>query len=299
VFLELHCHTVFSPDAYCTPEEVVDVAAERNISTIAITDHNHLGANERGAKRAKERGIQYLSGIEWDATWKGRNFHFLAFGFDAEHAGLKKIASEKRAQYKKKFDLYAEKFPAFGLTFDETEMKASLLERYRTNPSPTLNLYAARDFFLNKGAVKNLEEWKKIQTEIKKQLKVDGGLDRLESSGPFEEVRDGVRQAGGVILLAHVAEYFPGEIEKQVAIIRELLNAGMDGFEVYHPDNFGDACFQQLLAFAEGEGCLLSGGSDCHNALSSQLTNPIGISKTPASLLPKIESAIKVRHKGV
>ena len=75
-----------------------------------------------------------------------------------------------------------------------------------------------------------------------------------------------VHDAGGVVLLAHVSQYRPGDPPGQQTLIEELMETGVDGFELYHPYNVADVGFARLESFAAERGCIVSGGSDCHDA---------------------------------
>ena len=95
-------------------------------------------------------------------------------------------------------------------------------------------------------------------------------------------------------LLAHVAEYHPGDGEKQIALIHELLDEGLDGFELYHPSNAAEPHFDRLVREAERTGCAISGGSDCHNAIEGGAKG-IGCSQVPDRVVETIESALAKR----
>lgn len=40
--VELHCHTMFSPDSLTKPQAIVDACRKRSIDRIAITEHNNI-----------------------------------------------------------------------------------------------------------------------------------------------------------------------------------------------------------------------------------------------------------------
>jgi predicted metal-dependent phosphoesterase TrpH len=62
-FVDLHCHTSWSPDSLSRPERVAQVAAERGLTHLAITDHGRI----EGALAARDRapaGLQIIVGQE-------------------------------------------------------------------------------------------------------------------------------------------------------------------------------------------------------------------------------------------
>ena len=107
--LEMHCHTVFSIDGYHSPEVVVDVAAERGVTVLSITEHNHLGSVARASTRARQRGIRYFSGVEIDATCMDRDLHLMGIGFDPADQPLGSLVAGNFAAYASHFELYRPK----------------------------------------------------------------------------------------------------------------------------------------------------------------------------------------------
>ncbi len=114
------------------------------------------------------------------------------------------------------------------------------------------------------------------------------GYDQLQ---PFEAVRSAVHGAGGVLLLAHVAQVLRGQPEAQIALVEAALADGADGFELWHPHNLAEPHFERLEATAQRLGCLVSGGSDCHDALSATGSKALGSVPVPESAMDAIENA--------
>ena len=101
---ELHCHSLYSVDAFVSPEELVEAAAARGVSTFALTDHNTLDGLPRARKRAGELGMRFINGVELDVKHAGQDFHAVAFGFDPENSDLREVCEKNFAQYKINFE---------------------------------------------------------------------------------------------------------------------------------------------------------------------------------------------------
>ena len=112
----------------------------------------------------------------------------------------------------------------------------------------------------------------------------------------FAEAREAVRAAGGLLLLAHVGKSLPGRHEEQCALIRGMVHDGLDGFELYHPWNSdGVNCLVgQLAELGRELGCVISGGSDCHNAPGTP-PKEIGRSGAPDELAAGLAAALEAR----
>ena len=141
-------------------------------------------------------------------------------------------------------------------------MRGALPSRYRGHPAPVLSKWFARSFLFARGCFPDdataTREMSQVAAEAERQAPEPWDW------ASFEEVRDAVRAAGGIVLLAHPAGYRRGNLAAQLALIGELMAAGLDGFELYHPSNAREPHFEALVAEARRLGCAVSGGSDTH-----------------------------------
>ncbi len=69
---------------------------------------------------------------------------------------------------------------------------------------------------------------------------------------------------GGLALLAHPGKIFPENTDKQISLIRNMMEYGLDGFELYHPANYEKSSFERLEELSRELGCPVSGGTDFH-----------------------------------
>lgn len=263
----MHCHTVFSPDAKRTPEELVKAAAAQGVSVFSITDHNHLGAPERTAQLAAHYDMRYVPGVEIDAIVPGgANFHFICFDFDVHNAALRALTTQTSSSYSKRFLEIHPYLQDYGCDLDLDEMRKRLPERYPTNPEANVNIWFARELLIEQKKIADAAAFSLITQKIQKILRDTDQLKPLPRV-QFDAMCETVHSAGGKVLLAHVSRYNPGNMDQQLSLIEKLLENGMDGFELYHPDNVKEPEFHRLEEMARSTDCLLSGGSDCHDAL--------------------------------
>lgn len=267
--VEMHCHTVFSPDANRTPEELVEAAAAQGVGVFSITDHNHLGAQERAARHAARFDMRYVPGVEIDAVVPGGiNCHFVCFDFDARHAGLQAVIAQTSSTYSKRFLEIHPHLAEFGCSLDLEEMQERLPERYPTNSEAEVNTWFARELLIEQKKVFDNDAYAQMLRQIQQKLRETNALADFPRV-QFDAMRDAVHAAGGKVLLAHVSRYHRGDMDQQLSLIEELLENGMDGFELYHPDNNQEPEAHRLEEMARRTDCLLSGGSDCHDALNA------------------------------
>jgi predicted metal-dependent phosphoesterase TrpH len=119
--------------------------------------------------------------------------------------------------------------------------------------------------------------------------------ERVWPFASLEESRDAVHAAGGVLLLAHVGGCSP-TLEGQLGLIRAMLDAGLDGFELYHPANTRYGHFPELEAEARRLGCAVSGGSDAH-ADPANAQSSLGRLPVPDWVVETIDAAIAGRRR--
>lgn len=78
-----------------------------------------------------------------------------------------------------------------------------------------------------------------------------------------EETLKIIHEAGGIAVLAHPGMY------NNFELLEELTQLGLDGVEVWHPDNSEEER-QRLIAFAKKHKLLMTGGTDFHGAYNSR-----------------------------
>ena len=89
-----------------------------------------------------------------------------------------------------------------------------------------------------------------------------------------------IRAAGGVTSIAHPTLYRNGE-----RIVPQLLDAGVDGVEVFHPE-VDEASREAYSNVARFRGKMLTGGSDDHGTVKTKET--LGTIRVPEELIRPI-----------
>jgi 3',5'-nucleoside bisphosphate phosphatase len=85
--IDLHTHSNWS-DGVLSPSELVQLAAQRKVEVLALTDHDTtLGLAEAGAACAAA-GIRLVPGVEITASWRGQEIHIVGLGIDPEAPAL-------------------------------------------------------------------------------------------------------------------------------------------------------------------------------------------------------------------
>ena len=77
--VDLHCHTNMS-DGSLTPDQLVELASERGVDILSITDHDTLDAYS-GLKYNPEK-LRLITGIEFSSQWRKQGIHVVGLNVD-------------------------------------------------------------------------------------------------------------------------------------------------------------------------------------------------------------------------
>ncbi|HEU4399453.1 MAG TPA: PHP domain-containing protein [Actinomycetota bacterium] len=260
---DLHTHSTFS-DGTLDPEQVVELAATRDLTGIALTDHDTTEGVERARLAARATGLEVLLGCELSAEQDGGPVHVLGYGFDPEEPAFAARRAWIRAGRVGRARRMVERLRALGADVDLDRV----LELAGSGSVGRPHVAAA---MVEAGVVADIEaafapEW--IGTGGRAYVAKD-------AVGPVEAV-ELIRGAGGVAVLAHPSLH-AGAGAVPEPVIRAMATAGLDGLEVDHPDQAA-AERARLRALAGELGLEVTGASDCHGALYGYR---LGVERTP------------------
>ncbi len=235
--IDLHIHSIYSDGTYSI-SEIVELCNKNGIDTISICDHNTIS----GLEDLEKEKIYFINGVEFYGLRKNtKQFHLLGYDFDKDNPRLLSLMKElelKRIEcMKEKLKHIREKF-LIDLDID-------------TFSKSRMNDY---DILLS---LKNRESDEKISEILRYveslKLKPDRKVDP-------KTIIDTVRGANGIPVLAH-----PGRIkcEDFDVLIKELVDAGLMGIEVYHSSHTEEE-IERIKGVAEKYNLITSGGSDYH-----------------------------------
>lgn len=266
-FADLHIHSLYS-DGTHTPEEIVTLARARNVSLIAVCDHNVTAGTLLAMEAARDAGITCICGAEIDTMMHGRDLHILCYGADTDHEPLAQAIR------------YARK------TLDG--MSTDLFDRLKEHGYPvSIEGYNAFQHDPRAGGWKMLQYLQK--TGITRDKNEAFALyDRFgvtyENAGfeAAEKIIGLIHAAGGYAVLAHPGVSLPtGNINLFERELNAVLDAGADGVECYYPRH-DRGLTQTCLRVCKDRDRLITAGSDCHGAFNR---NEIGCTRTAVTEL--------------
>ncbi len=265
LYANLHTHSTHSDGKY-SPAEMVKVAKDEGYKALAITDHDTATAFPFLKEECDKEGLDCIFGVEFTANSELINsgyFHMVAFDFDPEYPEMKeylrKLSVNETEQTKYCFDKGQREGGRCEITWESGLSDITWEE--------VLEYNGAISWLCNEHLFRAMKA-KGIVTDLDYEpfFKAYFGPRRYEFQVPYEflDVKDLIKlvhDAGGIILLAHP--------HRQLHLIDQLVEWGLDGLEVWHPE-LDEKERAEAYKIALDKELFVSGGSD-HSGLCGGL----------------------------
>lgn len=251
--IDLHTHTYYSDGRY-SPAQLIEAARQADLRVLAITDHDNTRGSREAAPLAKAAGIELIPAIEFTTRWPGAelppadaNVDVLGYFIDPRSAELR--AFEEASLN----DLHA-RITGCCQRLTERGYPMEIADVFAQNPR-----YAgAMQFIMALLEKKHAQTWKEA-TGLMDLV----WLTARETPFTIKSVIEQIHLAGGVAVLAHPTIVRPRGKRMTAAFLRELVDAGLDGIEIYH-HRLDAPAREYFLGLAHQFDLLVSGGSDLH-----------------------------------
>lgn len=265
--IDLHIHSTYS-DGIHSPEEIVKIANRKKLKAISITDHDTI----EGTKRVlDEKSIKVISGVEISTWHENTQLHILGYGIDVKN----KYLLDKIKYLRLKRESRAEKIIS-KLNKQGIDLKKDDIEYNKVIARPNI----ARAM-IKKGYIKDISQ------AFNKYLGSGGSAFVPKTLFTFEQSVNMIKRAGGVAVLAHPGEIKTGNINYW---LKEAVNRGVKGVEVFHPSNDKEVR-KLLLEFAGKNNLLITGGSDCHGKPPKK---ELGIENIPDHYFKELKNSLNI-----
>lgn len=250
--IDLHAHTIES-DGEKTPEELIDLAINKGITALAITDHDTADGIEIAINYAKDKKIIFIPGIELDAKVLKGQMHIL--GLCVNHK--EKEFNDKLESIKKERE---DRNARFIEIFNKMGFEITIEELREVSSGKVIGKPHFAKVFLRKGYIQT-------KTEM---------FDKYFNQLPFSEIKKStlspeeiiklIKKAGGIAVLAHPQslKLIDVELREKVA---ELKSYGLDGLECYHSGQTFEQS-QRFKEIAQQFNLIITKGSDYHGPIT-------------------------------
>lgn len=266
--IDLHIHSN-SSDGKFTVQEILQEGKAREISLLAITDHDSIGCQTQATAEAKKAGIRYVTGVELNVTFshpkykegKAVSLDFLGYLFNPDNQALQskletmtKYRQARAAKILDNLNTEFKKEQSPALTTDD-------LRQIEESVDGVLGRPHIADYLVKKGIVKTRQD-----AFDKYLVKCDVPKYPLY----LEEASKLIREAGGKLVLAHPNDphgtslaALTKVLTEQTEIVKEKMFPSIDGIECWHSRNTPETT-NHYATFARENGLMMTGGSDCH-----------------------------------
>lgn len=249
-FVDLHVHSNAS-DGTLTPSEVVSLAIKKNLTAIALTDHDTIDGLAEAKKASLGHPIEIIPGIELSCVYNGQEIHILGLFVDSsdsdfirEISGLKNIRDKRNQEMIRRFQA--------------SDIMITLEEVTAGNPGTVITRAHFARALYEKGYVKTMDQaFKKYLTygsrfcPKKEEITPEYAMKILTDNHAFP-------------VLAHPYQYRLGD-KKTEELISDLKKLGLLGLEVYHSSN-NTYESSKLKKLTKQYGLFPTGGSDFHGS---------------------------------
>lgn len=274
-YIDLHTHSTAS-DGTDSPSQLVQRAIEKNLSAIAITDHDTVSGVEEALQTAKELPITVIPGIELSCSYQNKDLHILGYYIDYTNKSflcqLEKLKNRRN--------------------YRNEQMRKKLEEHGILLTMEQIQGHAKQSVITRAHFAKAMEEAKYIKSKDEAFSKYIGDgcpcfVPKLQFS-PKEAIHL-IQSAGGLAVLAHPLIY-KFSYQELDTLICELKSYGLIGVEVYHSShNISNS--GNLRELIRQYDLLPTGGSDYHgtNKVNVELGYGYGGMTLSHSLLDDLE----------
>lgn len=249
---DLHIHTTCS-DGKMSPAEAVELASEKNLTALSITDHDTCKAYYKALKKANELEIELIPGVEITSTIGDKEAHILAYYFDPDTNYLEDFLNQQKKARRERIKGIIETVNKNGLDVDFDEVWAE------ANGANIGRPHLAR-VLMQKGYVSSHKE--AFIRYLSNQK-----LGSIKNTYPdYREVIEIIKNVGGAAIVAHPGKMYAKEE------MEAFIDAGIDGIECIHPShNF--KLQKKYTELCEEHSLLMTGGSDSHEPKDAGYTN--------------------------
>ena len=249
--IDMHMHTTYS-DGELTPNEIIERCIDKGITVIAITDHENMrGYNHIDYEKYKDK-IELYRGIELTAKVDKGRLHILGYDCDYTNPDFIKRCDEIRMNsFYSMINLLNQLRLDYGIRFKPNEIQGIFNANHNIGRPDVAHLLLINGYVTSTG-----EAFDKY---------LNPSYDKIRKSNIVKSYKDCIeiiKNAGGIPVLAH-----PNQLkltyEELHDFLKELVDAGIEGIEVYHSGHSKEES-EYYIKLANEFNLIKSGGSDYH-----------------------------------
>lgn len=245
---DLHIHSNCS-DGIFSPSKLVEMAKDRGLECIAVTDHDTFAGVLEAQEKAREAGMKYIVGAELSSVYEGRDVHILAYNVNMSMDGFEHDLAQIADLRNQRNFAMVKKLAEHGITVDLEKLK----EQCTVVGRPAIAMEIVRQGICND-----------VPEVFDKYLGQDKCcFVQTRRLTPTEAIQFTLKY-GGLPVLAHPKQLRMSGNAKFEQFLRTLVKAGLAGIEAhYFTHNRVERNFYGKMA--KKYRLISTGGSDFHD----------------------------------
>ena len=249
---DLHCHSTAS-DGVLSPCEVVERAAEKGVTTLALTDHDTVAGLSEAKQLATSLEMRFICGIELSAAWEKQSLHIVGLNINPLDEALSNLIMHLQTIRQQRAEKIAEKLAKKGIdgVFEAVQLAAGNGMITRTHFADFLvsRFYAntqqdAFDRYLGEGKVAYVSTiWTPLDVCVK-TIKAAGGFAVIAhplryklTATRMKKLLMAFKQLGGDAIEVVTGRYNSDEIRVLATYAKQFELAGSVGSDFHDPSN--------------------------------------------------------------
>ena len=250
--IDLHIHSTASDGKY-TPKQLVDMALNKKISAISITDHDTISGVNEAIEYSKNKNVKVIPGIEVTITPPKdcKELHMVGLFINLEDKEIRDLPKRHRKYTEGVVKKIIKKLNDLGyqITFEE------LLKE-------TSGDHLGRPFIAKILMRRYPKEFESTKEVFNKLLGKQGKAFVKAKGTSMKKAIEIIHNAGGITIIAH--PWFLGDNMEKV--IKQFIKMGGDGIERDYklredtPLDMGE----RLDKLIKDNNLIVSGGTDFH-----------------------------------
>ncbi len=248
LYYDLHAHSTAS-DGTLSPRELVELAAERSVDCLALTDHDTTAGYTEAVAAAAETALRLLCGAEISVSWGSHEIHIVGVDIDPDYQPLVRgLAKQQSFRHWRAEEI--------GRRLAKRRIDGAWEGARALAPGALVTRSHFARYLVNEGHVRGMQD----------------AFDRLIGRGKpafvpgewctLEEAIDWIGGAGGIAVIAHPARYKLTNTRLR-SLIGEFIDCGGQAIEVVSGSHSRDDVLHTARLCREF-GLLASTGSDFH-----------------------------------
>lgn len=248
IYADLHVHTNHS-DGICEIRDVLNMAKDKGIKAIAITDHDTVDQFDEIKKIGNELNMEVVKGVEMSCYDSDvfKKVHIVGLWLNDKTPHVKELCDktlECRNNYHKELiKELADK--GYDITYEDAKKYSKYSIVFKMNI-----FQALKEKYPDEMTKERYRELFASKTSHETDMKM-GYI-------PVKEGIEAIRNDGGIAVIAHPCEY------NNYYEIVKYIEYGLQGIEINH-SKMKEIDYKKTLEFADNYNLLKSGGSDFHD----------------------------------